>query len=549
MNQDDLIRLAKTDPRVIIESLFYVENKEAQIVPFKFNEVQIDLYESHYKKLLNEPASKLAIDILKARQQGFSTLILALFTVDFMVIPNIWCVCVSHESEATKRLFRKVLNFIKRLPFELPLDTSRTDMIVNKLNGSVFYIGTAGSRAFGQGDTIHNLHLSELSRYSDPERIVKNIIPAVPDTGKIIKETTANGFGNYHQKEWAKEKSGIGAFDPFFSGWNRTREYAIEPTQNLAWTVEEKALIELYRLTPGQINWRRMKIRELGSIDSFKEQYPINDLEAFISSGASAFNKESLGWYYENVCREPIFQGVFDESASPRLQEDPKGYLKQWEKPLPNSQYFIAADVGKSGDYSAASVWHWGRNEQVITVNGHFEPDEFGRILYKLGAMYNYATIIPENNGIGAGVVATLRVLDYPNVYSEKTLQDTHGNLDVISFGFNTNTKTRPLIIAAGQKAIRERTPIIRDNEYIMEMQAFQRNKDGKYEAATDERGVEKDDRVMEFLIGQYYYQTNPMPDFAGFGMMNPIAMPDSQAESGIPSQTTQDTGDVDFSQ
>lgn len=531
MNNDDFLKIAKTDPKQIIETLFQIENKDAQVVPFKFNNVQDDFYVLWKRALAGD--IRALFDILKARQQGFSSLVLALYTVDFLTIPNIWCVCVSHETKATQRLFRKVHMYIQRLPFEVPLDVSSKDMIINKSTGGVFYIGTAGSRAFGQGDTIHRLHLSELSRYRDPETLIKNILPAVPPNGIIVKETTANGMGNYHHREWVKEKAGQSPYMPFFSPWFASKEYAIRPLTPLVLTSTERKLNEQYNLSQDQLNWRRSKIQELGSEDAFKEQYPATDMEAFISSGASAFDKESLAWFYENSVRDPIARGVFDESASPVFTMDDHGYLKVWEKPLPNSQYFITADVGKSGDYSAATVWHWGRNEQVATIHGHFEPDLFGRILYKLGAWYNYARVIPERNGIGAATVATLHLLEYPYLHTEKQLQTDKQNIEVINYGVETNSRTRPLFISAGQKAIRERSCIIRDADYILEMQAFRRTKDGRFEGTTDDNGVAHDDRVMDFLIGQYYYQTNPMPDFAGFARVPPMAQPDDVGQIG----------------
>lgn len=527
----ELIEVAQTDPKRIIEALFYIENKDAQVVPFRFNVVQQDYYALYKRALAGD--IRAMIDILKARQQGFSSVTLALFTVDFLVLPNIWCVCVSHESEATKRLFRKVRMFVQRLPFQVPLDTSRTDMIVNKMNGSVFYVGTAGSRAFGQGDTIHRLHLSEYSRYPNPELLVKNILPAVPPKGIVVKETTANGANNYHHREWNKERKGESITTPYFSPWFVTPEYAIQPQVPLLLTPEEKKIQASYGLTVAQVNWRRQEISRLGSIDSFKEQYPATDIEAFISSGVSAFDKESLAWMYENTCRPAMFRGVFDESASPIFQEDDKGYLKIWEKPMPNSQYYIPADVARSGDYCSASVMKWGTNEQVATVHGHFEPDQFGKVLYKLGAWYQAAMLIPERNGIGAGVIATLRLLDYPNVYMESEAPDNKDNIAIVNYGFDTNVRTRPLVVAAGQKSIRERAAIIRDHAYILEMQSFQRNATGKYEAAVNERGAHNDDRVMEFLIGQFFYQTNPMPDFPGMERVNPIAAPDEEEAPG----------------
>lgn len=543
MTPEQIITIARQDPKQIIEALFWVENKDGVIVPYKFNDVQNEWYADTYLPLrtkslaqqLTESPTKILIDILKARQQGFSTIILALFTVDFLVFPNLWCVSVSHESEATKRLFRKVQNFIKRLPFPVPLDTSRNDMLVNKNNGSIFYIGTAGSKSFGHGDTIHRLHLSEYSRYKDAQRVIKNITPAVPESGIIIKETTANGANNTHHLQWKQAKEGKNGFFAFFSPWYKSREYSNEPASPLVLTQEERKLIETFpALNQAKINWRRNKIQELGSTDSFKEQFPITDFEAFIASGASAFSKEALEWYYNTTCREPSFIGVFDESAAPRLQSDEKGYIKIWQKPRPNSLYFISADVGKSVNYCAASVWHWGTLEQVATIHGQFEPDVFGEILYKIGMLYNVATLIPENNKDGAAVIVALKYLEYENIHSEKARTEAdESNTAVTNYGFNTNTRTRPLIIAAGQKAIRDHGPTIRDADYIFEAQGFQRNKDGKYEAATNEEGVEQDDRVIDFLIGMHFYQTNPIPQFSGYaGHANPMAESDNNNNS-----------------
>lgn len=310
-----LLQWARTDPKKIIELFFWVEDRDsAEVIPFRFNDVQNYFYKNVWQSSGAEVSRR--IDILKARQQGFSSLVLALYTVDFLFIPNIWCVCVSHEGEATKRLFRKVHNYIRRLPWEVKLDTSSVNMIVNKENGAVFYIGTAGSRSFGQGDTIHRLHLSELSRYPDPEKFIKNITPAIPLSGTIIKECTANGMGNYHHREWVREKAGTGAYKPFFCPWFWTKDYRMVLPGSVSWSSTEKEIMDQYRLIPEQMYWRREEIKKLGSEEAFQEQYPANDLEAFLSSGVSAFYKPSLEFFYNNTCRDPAFRGIFEEGLT-----------------------------------------------------------------------------------------------------------------------------------------------------------------------------------------------------------------------------------------
>ena len=88
-----------------IEKLFYIVNKEMKSVPF----------------ILNTPQKKILYDlgnmdiILKARKEGISSLILAMFTVDFLTIENVTCAVISHEDKATQRLFDKVRYFIDSL--------------------------------------------------------------------------------------------------------------------------------------------------------------------------------------------------------------------------------------------------------------------------------------------------------------------------------------------------------------------------------------------------------------------------------------------------
>jgi hypothetical protein len=75
-------------------------------------------------------------------------------------------------------------------------------------------------------------------------------------------------------------------------------------------------------------------------------------------------------------------------------------------------------------------------------------------------------------------------------------------------------------------------------------MQAFQRNTDGKFEAARTSTGIEKDDRVMTFLIGQWYYQTNPVPEFAGLSSGGSFSAPDGGPSLNAPMGTGLDTMD-----
>jgi hypothetical protein len=52
-------------------------------------------------------------------------------------------------------------------------------------------------------------------------------------------------------------------------------------------TDDEKELKEAYGLSLDQMTWRKNKIKELGSVERFKQEYPCNIMEAFQASGVS----------------------------------------------------------------------------------------------------------------------------------------------------------------------------------------------------------------------------------------------------------------------
>ena len=160
LKDERLEKLARQDPRQLIESMFWSVDKAGKRVPFKFNAPQAKYYEQYMS-----PRD----DILKARKEGFSSMILAILTCKFLFVPNSVCACVSHRDEDTKRLFEKVYYYIENLPFEVTLEKASASRLRIKEMNTDFIIGTAGSKTFGRGDTIHYLHLSEFAHYQNWE--------------------------------------------------------------------------------------------------------------------------------------------------------------------------------------------------------------------------------------------------------------------------------------------------------------------------------------------------------------------------------------------
>jgi len=253
---------------------FEIVNKESKSVPFILN---------NYQEIFLDNMTGKDI-ILKARQIGYSSLILGIFTIDFCLVENSRSVCISHDSPSAQKLLDRVKYFLKsaeKKGLALKLRYNSRNEIVNELKNSSIYIGASGSKSFGRGDTLNNLHLSEFAFYQEPEKMLGSVLQAVVPTGRVIIESTANGM-NFFKKYWDKSKNGETGFKThFFDNSFYTKEF-----------LEKKK-------------------KELGEL--YPQEYPSNDLEAFLSSGNPFFDKEAMKYYLAQI-KEPIqkSKGYYD---------------------------------------------------------------------------------------------------------------------------------------------------------------------------------------------------------------------------------------------
>ncbi len=284
-----------------------VLDRDEQIpVPFRLNSVQSKYFDILDKE--HDDMEGVRDIILKARQQGFSSVILAIFAVDFILRPYSISICISHRKDATELLFKKVKfyleSYLRRLiQLKLKEDGHWSDdwteetkkaaveqifpdwwksyfksdnkgMIENATNGALFYIGTAGTKVGGRGGSARNIHFSEAAFYQDTEQITAQEIivgtaQQVPQgKGMIFIESTANGEGNFYHGEWERSQPGGSGsiYIPRFFGWQ-----------------------EFYTK-----DWVDQKRKEFPNDKMWKQEYPGTPDEAFITSGDPFFDVEKL---------------------------------------------------------------------------------------------------------------------------------------------------------------------------------------------------------------------------------------------------------------
>lgn len=289
-----------------IKERFIIRNKRGQLVRFEANPAQRYYWAKKTRRNL----------ILKARQKGISKIIDADQLVDCVRKNGTNAVVISHEREATQRLFRAVKFFIDTARHKFTTSIDSKSEIRFPFKGSSYYIGTAGQKAFGHGDTLHRAHLSEASRYPDLERTLNGVAEAA-EYGQIDIETTPNGR-EYFYDLWHKAKAGRSSYTPIFIPWFIDDEFSVdnltdEERKGLNKTAQElfmipdgefecdegeKLLIKKVQaewgitITPGQIKWRRYKIWDKGQW--FWQEYPEDDESCFLQTSRSVFSQVIL---------------------------------------------------------------------------------------------------------------------------------------------------------------------------------------------------------------------------------------------------------------
>ena len=175
--------------------------------------------------------------------------------------------------------------------------------------------------------------------------------------------------------------------------------------------------------------------------------------------------------------------------------------------------YVIGADTaGDGSDWFVAQVLDNRTGEQVCVMRMHADEDLFAKQLYALGTWYNTALVAVETN-LSTYPVMELERLRYRNQYVRETMDDyTHQPRR--AFGFRTDSKTRPVIIAELIKAARDDINVICDPDTLTEMLTFVRNEDYRPEA---EAGAH-DDCVMSLAIAHHVrpfqsYLAEPEPE------------------------------------
>lgn len=523
-------RAIQADFYLYCEKNLRITNKQGELVKLRPNFAQRKLVDAVMKDLAH--GRPVRYIVLKARQMGLSTIIEALcywWTATHRYVSS---AIVAQDSEAAGNIYQMFQRYYDNsnaafkpktrylTKNDLTFDIETKDGEVSK-GGLKSQIRTmvAKKGATGRGQTNRFVHGSEVAFWEGGSEIVAGLlqtVPMLPETF-IFLESTANGMGGYFYDEWQFAKKGESSFNPFFFAWHEHPEYELNvPSKWGAYDGEERELLKIFKdlgYPPStykrKLQWRRMKMKEFRSDpEKFYQEYPVNDMEAFISTGRPVFNPKSLiqmDIKASNTKFEWIeLTGKNKGGITAKVVE--QGSMKVWERPISGEKYVIGGDVaegkeiaanGKEGDYSVLTVMKRSNNQVVARWRGHIDPDSFGDVACQVGWYYNEATVAIEVNNQGLSTVQRIRDKLYRRMYMRERGADELFDETTSKMGWRTDKSSKFVMIAELAKFIRDGVIIDRDTVAIREYMTYVRDDTGR----TNAQEGHHDDCVMATAI------------------------------------------------
>lgn len=532
--------LYRREPLELIKSgLLSIRTKSGELQAFFPNFAQRIVIAKIEKRISeNKP---VRIRLLKARQLGFSTLFEAIIYVFTSRRQGFHSLVIAHDEDGSKGLFEMNKLFHETLDPAFKPALKKSNEIALEFEGlkSKIDIDTSRNKSAGRSHTYQMVHKSESAFFAFPKEVnlgIANTVPDLPGT-MIFDETTANGM-NFYYDDVNKSIQCLDGFDFIFIPWVMNPEYKMpapkmgishanvnsiieneafsddvlstkcpktrgltksEIAQKLDFDLTEEEA-EVYRisldvhkidLSAEQLSWRRYAIAHKcgGDIDLFHQEYPLTVEEAFIFSGRPRFDVNMLRQLKAKAIR-PIAE---------------ENLLRIYEQPEAYSKYIIGADTSEglaTGDNSSVTVINTRTFKQAAKYSGKLAPDLLASYIKLWAEKYNDALAVVESNNHGLVTLNYLKEI-YSRVYYRK-VYDKVSDIWTEKIGWQTSSRTKPLLISALDKALRAGLGVS-DSQTIDELMTYVIEEDG----ATNASEGKKDDDVISLALAvQGYNET-----------------------------------------
>lgn len=377
-------------------------------------------------------------------------------------------VCRKVGNTLSKSCFEQLRSQINQMYPDLELKINRSTMTITLPNGSVFLF--TGLDDVEKLKSIYNITLIWIEEASE------------------LLESDFNQLDIRLRGETAYYKQIIITFNPIsITHWLKRRFFDVK-----------SADITAHKSTYKDNQF--LDAEAIKTLEAFKDidpyYYEVYCLGNWGVLGKSVFDKLLLSRRLRTIT-PPIKTGYF--AGREFVSDHIDGFIRIYEQPKAGHPYVIGADTaGEGSDWFAAHVIDNTTGKQVAVLHKQHDEDMFAEQIEALGYYYNTALIAIEIN-FSTYPVLYLEKRRYPNMYMREEIDDFTHKIKK-AFGFQTNTKTRPVIIANMIKVVRDDVTILSDEQTIHEMLTFVRNEDFKPEAAEGAH----DDLVMALCIAHY---------------------------------------------
>lgn len=481
------------DPHWRLTHLYHIRTKRGTVELFKPNPMQ--------KAYLKEETNKDIV--LKARQLGFSTLKLIQLLDRTMFKPNTTSVILAHKKDSVQKLFRIIKMAYDRYPSKYPKPAAKYDnkneLFFEEINSNI-YVATDV-----RGDTITNLHISEMAFMRDAEnRYIATKAALIPG-GRITVESTANGVGDYFYDFYMQaEERG---FKSHFFPWYFAKEYA-EPADGVEFSKEDRSYQKRHKLSDEQLAWYVYQKADLK--DLMKQEYPSTPMEAFITAGANVFPVEILDQI---------------EVLEPKIK-DGEGLLI-WQKPIYGHRYVMGVDVANDGlDESSVDILDAETGVQVAHFSGRILVPLFAAKLAHWARMYNNALLTVEVNNHGYALLNILQDERPRLKFYKREKFDALKRKTIKKVGWMTSARTKAIMTQQMNAALYEEDIQILNEKTVQQMRTFLQDQESGKMGAT---AGKHDDCVMSLCIALQGMKQISRPQ-----QTQPITMDFTGASGGI---------------
>lgn len=498
---DQVMEAAKTDPKALIAELSGFDPTAQEFFGFTMFPRDDDplwpyieprgywphpesdgwLWQAEIIDWWHDPAKKKFL-MLKARQLGITWLAVAYGIWLMLYRPGSTVVCYSHDEEAAKKLIQRAWLMFQSLPpcfmrdFTVvsPERAKIPSQWIRLQHGPTGVMSTMqalpATKKAGHGDTVTWGIMDETARMDYAREIYTAISPATSRnvrrkdgtiaSGKLVMISTADGVSNpdtgegnfFHHLYDTKEEKGL---HYRFLPWH------LHPERGDHGADGRRPVIT----GPGRDeDWYTIEAMAMPTVER-NQQYPLNEIDAFMLSGATFFETDDLVYYRANVLK-PLFRGYWEFPTTRKakyIQHD-TGPLQIFTPPEANATYVMGVDVasGTGADRSVLTVRDTRNGALCAMFRGKISPQDFGDQVYWTGRYYNTAKVAVETQG-GWGDAVLARLRDgflgrpvYSNLY--RHVDSTKGKRPIAEkYGIPMSQTTRPWVLGHLWKHLRNR--------------------------------------------------------------------------------------------